>query len=757
MSTYDISSIIDPNVFKDFKKLQEESVKYNDTLAKIHKSTVALSEEMKKKAKTDKVLSDTQKKAAKNTKELEAAAKALNRQREAAAKKLSKQTEKELELQAALKKEAKSIEDLKLKNKALTAQRNKLDLTTEKGRRTLKNLNKQIDANNKKIKENSDNLSKQRMSVGGYTAAIKDSGVQFGVLGLAMTKLKTGFALVKAGFSSMKAAMISTGIGAFVLAIVALVQSFKDTEEGATRLEKVLIPFKILFGNLTDLVSDMGDGIYNAFADPKQAVKDLWGFIKSQIMNRLTGIGQSFVSLGKIIESAFTLDWEGVKQGSVDLAESLIQVATGVEDISDKIGNFVKETAKETAQAQKMANERLALQKKEREIMVENAKLAQQIARNRLKAEDKDTYNAKQRLEFIELAIEAEKRKALNDEAIAAKRLEFSKLEHSFSKSNAEDLTEEAELEKALIEVQTARYTKSIRLEAKRQQFLNEAKKEQILYNEVTVGGYLEDARVRLETADTIMEKDEEIFIAKRDGMAKLNELQQEYSDQEKARIRERYNLTQALFSSAMELGSVYTTLRVAQLKKEGASEEEVAKIKKDGLIFEKSMAAAQAWVSYFAAIPAINNAAAKMDAAAPGTGVAYQIAEHALQLTAAIAATAQIAAVAIPEFDKGTIFAPDLFIAGEKDTEIMNFRGKTQLIEKPTLFSGFKGAEIISSEDTAKIINNRGYDSPELMNELKGLRSDIRNKTEYYFNFKKGTISSRKGSRYTNYINRLI
>ena len=59
-----------------------------------------------------------------------------------------------------------------------------------------------------------------------------------------------------------------------------------------------------------------------------------------------------------------------------------------------------------------------------------------------------------------------------------------------------------------------------------------------------------------------------------------------------------------------------------------------------------------------------------------------------------------------IPEFDKGTNNAPNSpFWVGEKGAEIVEHKGKTQLVTEPTIMSGMGGAKITSRVETQKIL----------------------------------------------------
>lgn len=74
----------------------------------------------------------------------------------------------------AFGKEAKSIDDARTAVKQLTIERNKLDLSTEEGKKKQTELNNSIDQHNKFIKENVDQYQQQKINIGNYAGALKD-------------------------------------------------------------------------------------------------------------------------------------------------------------------------------------------------------------------------------------------------------------------------------------------------------------------------------------------------------------------------------------------------------------------------------------------------------------------------------------------------------------------------------------------------------------------------------------------------------
>lgn len=103
-------------------------------------------------------------------------------------------------------KNAGTLEKLAARNKLLREEQRKLNLETSEGIKRNKEINKEIDKNTSFIKKNSDALVKQKMSIGGYSAAITGGIKQLigfaGVTALAVTainKLKEAFVQTERG------------------------------------------------------------------------------------------------------------------------------------------------------------------------------------------------------------------------------------------------------------------------------------------------------------------------------------------------------------------------------------------------------------------------------------------------------------------------------------------------------------------------------------------------------------------------------
>ena len=90
-------------------------------------------------------------------------------------------------------------------------------------------------------------LEKVKQTTEETSDAAKDAAGNFQVMGVSLNSVKGAFAKIiptaKAMFGSIKAGLISTGIGAFVIAIGSLVSYFTNTKRGAEQLQRIFAGF----------------------------------------------------------------------------------------------------------------------------------------------------------------------------------------------------------------------------------------------------------------------------------------------------------------------------------------------------------------------------------------------------------------------------------------------------------------------------------------------------------------------------------
>jgi hypothetical protein len=397
-------------------------------------------------------------------------------------------------------KEAGTLAKLEAENRKLRRERQNLNLETQKGRDRLKEINTTLDANNAKVKENSDKLKQQRLNVGNYSESVKDAINQSGLFSSqlstlnrikstlsALTKKNTvettanaaaqqGAATASGGFSKalkiLKVALISTGIGAIVVALGSLIAAFSTTQRGADAFSKVLTPIKEIFGSILGFLQGAGwkafERIKEAFSNPKQAIIDLGNAIKENIINRFKALGV----LGNAIAKIFSGDF---KEGFKELANGVIQLGTGVTNAVDKLSGAVDAISKQAQIAIERGKQIAALriQIEEREINTTVLLAKQNLAyREALEIAQDQLKSDGERIKALNEAEKIQNNIADIEIGLLKSKLQLRLLEQKANDTSREELLENAKIEAQIFEAEAAAQKKINTLTAQRSAIL---------------------------------------------------------------------------------------------------------------------------------------------------------------------------------------------------------------------------------------------------------------------------------------------
>ena len=354
---------------------------------------------------------------------------------------------------------------------------------------------------------------------------VKDGIGSFTLMGVSINGVKSSMSkiipTIKLMFGSIKAGLISTGIGAFVVAIGSLVSYFKNTKRGADQLKQALAGLGAGVKVITDLFAGVGETIVGAFTDPKAAITGLWDFIKDNLMNRLTGVIDGFKAAGKIIKSALELDFEGVKEGAKEYGQALVQVGTGIdveqqEAFANSIKNVVTEIKEEVKVMTALEKRTQALRDADNEFMVQKAATRKEIEKARLLAED-ETKTAEERLTALQKALDLEVETSNQEIELAKERMRVKEEEMKQGENSAEDEAELARLKADIF----AKETTSLRLRKRVMTEVNE------MQNQIA-----QEEKDRQEAAQALIDKqkeeDEMKLQKQRDEAQSLLEIQQQ-------------------------------------------------------------------------------------------------------------------------------------------------------------------------------------------------------------------------------------
>ena len=509
---------------------------------------------------------------------------------------------------------------------------------------------------------------------------------------LATKGIKTFFTSGTKGAKALKIAFASTGIGLLVVAIVSLIDYFKDTEEGSRALTVAFESVGVIINMLIDSIASFGGKIVEAFTNPKEAILGFYDTLKAFVIDKveqlIEGIGLLGSAIAAVFEGEFGKAADLATEGFTKIADSALAlnpVTAVAYQLGQTIVNDVVPAVKAAVTAtNNLVKSQRALRDLQQELIVENAQLTKSLEVNQKVAEDTT-------LAYDERAAALEKVNEANI-ALAANAAELAAAEELAIRNElalADAYEDREELETQLAEATATRIETETALELKKQEaakLSRELELEELdrqrsiadtikqLQNE-TIQDEEEAARKGLELAEeqTLRELDnlratEEEKEAVREQFrilreqseaefaAKRKELSDKESDDAKNKAQEELDLEKEVQLKKLELtASAFSAL--GALAQAFASEDEERAEK--NFKIQKALSLAQATVAGTEAVLNAYNTAQK----SPITTLfpAYPVIQAGL---AGAFAAAQIATIARSKF-KGSNPSPSVTDAG--------------------------------------------------------------------------------------------
>ena len=423
------------------------------------------------------------------------------------------------------------------------------------------------------------------------------------------------------GFKTLRGAIISTGIGALVVALGALANWLTTSEKGARMLDRATIGLQVVMKKLSDTVNDLIESdIPAVFDDPIGSITEFGESIQNYILDNVNKMMEGFGLLGEAVQKLFEGDFSGAMdaaaEGSLKLLDSttrLNPVTAGFRIQMDLLADVVTETGEaiEEAdrQAVKMEATMTALREAEKRLVVENARLSGGIEVQQ-KIIDDTTRSFEERSEALDKQSAMTLQLAKNEAELA--RLREQSLRDQISITA--NINERRELEQELADAQAERIEKEsqimlIELE-------NEQKRREIDIEEFerrkAIADQLEQLRLE-QIQDEAIRAMEELRIAEKQALDELKLLrgteeekeavreeyrklreqkEKEFAEKEKQAEREKQAAILGIIASSAIEGQMQEQERlIAQLEKEeeekvaelerlGAKESEIAQVK---------------------------------------------------------------------------------------------------------------------------------------------------------------------------------
>jgi len=316
-------------------------------------------------------------------------------------------------------------------------------------------------------------VDQAKTQVDGLTDSMNEAGdagsEAFGqldaVLGGGPSKLKGavgGIRKLVGGFKTLRGAIISTGIGALVIALVSLATFFTKTQRGAEMLEKAQAGLGAAFAVITDKVSALGEGLVNVFTNPIESIQNFASSIESFVIGKVQQLIDGFGVLGKAVGALFRGDFseaaELAKDGFTKVGDSVLALnpATAIlYQVADVVVNdLAPAITTATKKAVALSDASIRLRENQRKLAVEFAEGRKEIKRYNLIAED-TTKGFDERIEAAQRAIDIEKGLMAERLKNAEEELRIHNQQMALSESMEEDYERRKDLEVALLNAQT--------------------------------------------------------------------------------------------------------------------------------------------------------------------------------------------------------------------------------------------------------------------------------------------------------------
>lgn len=138
----------------------------------------------------------------------------------------------------------------------------------------------------------------------------------------------------------LRGAVISTGIGALVVALGSLIAYFTSTQEGIDKVNKVLTPLKVLFQTLWGVVQNVGKVMVGAFQAAWQPIEKVGELIGTFLITPLKQVIGVVKGLSKVITGDFEGAWEEVKKPTQDLVNKAKEMGKAASDANGKFNEL---------------------------------------------------------------------------------------------------------------------------------------------------------------------------------------------------------------------------------------------------------------------------------------------------------------------------------------------------------------------------------------------------------------------------------
>lgn len=398
----------------------------------------------------------------------------------------------------------KVLDNAKKSTAAAAGSYDELSKRVAEGKKELKAMEGSMEGNSKEFQKLKKEVADGTKKLKDWDSEVGDNTRRVGAYKEEIAQLVPGFGAVSQGATQSGKALLALAanpVGIVILAIAAalgtLTAWFTRTETGGDKLQEMLGGITGIFTFLLDQLAVIGGALFEAlskpekifqsvagaaknlkeqvlavFRDPLPAIKAFGQFLLDQVVNRFTGMIKTFGYLGEAMKSLFQGDFAAFQTNLKGLANSALQVATGVENVIDKVASLIEESgmsellARAKAIGTQIAQLKDKLEDQEVALIKKRADTELKVAELLLKAKDKLRFSDEDRFKAIKEVTKQSESLLASEIAAAQTKIAIAQKEIALRKLSLKD----AEIPLDLIKAQSEAEAELIGLKARRLQ-----------------------------------------------------------------------------------------------------------------------------------------------------------------------------------------------------------------------------------------------------------------------------------------------
>jgi hypothetical protein len=293
----------------------------------------------------------------------------------------------------------------------------------------------------RQLQQHSAKLKNMQKDLAPASAEFKNLQKEIDSTNSAMGKGKQATGGLMGSFNALGKAIWANPLLALAGIVMGLIQALKQNDAVMKVMERTMNVIGAVTGVLADKVVALGKYLIAAFENPKQAMTDLYEFVKQNLMNRFT---------------AFAVILKGIKDFDFKkIGNGVIQLNTGVENAIDKMQALGEEALEVANKQDEITKAMQRMRDEERAMQVLNAQRQGQIELEIEKSKDLNLSIA-ERQAALKKANELETVMTIDNLRLAKQKMDLIKAENALSSSNEAARQREADAESEYYKIKTA-------------------------------------------------------------------------------------------------------------------------------------------------------------------------------------------------------------------------------------------------------------------------------------------------------------